>query len=229
MKMNVQSSKSLLLHHISHWIWTYAGLILTESPPKIKTIRIVENPFDDIVPRITAAEKREQMKAKLEAKVEMEKRDKRSKAKKWVFLFISVLLPYLLSLVTAYLEPRSLREMKEKRGAWRQGRVQENSADNRNTGLLSFGEAEEGSEAGPSKEQERKRKGLTRMDRTSTLSFRSSWRWWVVVEDSRPNASEDMEAAADAGPSVKSTGEKKEKVSPPTSTGEQTVISRKQQ
>jgi hypothetical protein len=59
---------------------------LTNSPPKIKTIRIVENPFDDIVPRITAAEKREQMKAKLEAKVEMEKRDKRSKAKKWVYL-----------------------------------------------------------------------------------------------------------------------------------------------
>ncbi|KAJ7192719.1 hypothetical protein GGX14DRAFT_594041 [Mycena pura] len=28
------------------------------SPPKIKSIRIVENPFDDIVPRITAAEKR---------------------------------------------------------------------------------------------------------------------------------------------------------------------------
>jgi hypothetical protein len=62
---------------------------LTDSPPKIKTIRIVENPFDDIVPRITAAEKREQMKAKLEAKVEMEKRDKRSKAKKWVYLFFS--------------------------------------------------------------------------------------------------------------------------------------------
>ena len=45
-------------------------------------------------------------------------------------------------------------------------------ADDRNTGLLSFGEAEEGSEAGPSKEQERKRKGLTRKDRTSTQRFR---------------------------------------------------------
>jgi len=33
------------------------------------------------------------MKAKLEAKVEMEKRDKRSKAKKWVDLFISSLSP----------------------------------------------------------------------------------------------------------------------------------------
>jgi hypothetical protein len=50
--------------------------------------------------------------------------------------------------------------------------VQEKSADNRNTGLLSFGEAEEGSEAGPSKEQERKRKGLTRMDRMSSICFR---------------------------------------------------------
>jgi hypothetical protein len=89
---------------------------LTYSPPKIKTIRIVENPFDDIVPRITAAEKREQLKAKLEAKVEMEKRDKRSKAKKWVFFFISFFLPSLLSLVTAYLEPRSLREMKQRWG-----------------------------------------------------------------------------------------------------------------
>lgn len=52
------------------------------SPPKIKTIRIVENPFDDIIPRITAAEKREQTRAKMEAKVEMDKRDKRAKAKK---------------------------------------------------------------------------------------------------------------------------------------------------
>jgi hypothetical protein len=71
---------------------------LTDSPPKIKTIRIVENPFDDIVPRITAAEKREQMKAKLEAKVEMEKRDKRSKAKKWVYLFFSLSILSLLAL-----------------------------------------------------------------------------------------------------------------------------------
>jgi len=34
------------------------------------------------------------MKAKLEAKVEMEKRDKRSKAKKWVCLFLFPSLPY---------------------------------------------------------------------------------------------------------------------------------------
>jgi hypothetical protein len=142
---------------------------LTDSPPKIKTIRIVENPFDDIVPRITAAEKREQMKAKLEAKVEMEKRDKRSKAKKWVYLcslsILSLLAPSLLSFAPG----NEGEEGSEDKG------VQGSSADYRNTGLLSFGEAEEGSEAGPSKEQERKRKGLTRMDCTSTLSFRSSW------------------------------------------------------
>jgi peptidyl-prolyl cis-trans isomerase SDCCAG10 len=51
----------------------------------------VENPFEDIVPRITAAEKREQQKAKLEAKQEADKRDKRAKAKKWVYLSISLM------------------------------------------------------------------------------------------------------------------------------------------
>lgn len=55
---------------------------LTVSPPKIKGIRIIENPFDDIVPRITAAERREQMQARLEAKKEAERREKRAKAKK---------------------------------------------------------------------------------------------------------------------------------------------------
>ncbi|KLT42844.1 cyclophilin-like protein [Cutaneotrichosporon oleaginosum] len=51
-------------------------------PPKIKGIRIIENPFDDIVPRITAAEKRAQHQARLEAKAEMEKKEKRARAKK---------------------------------------------------------------------------------------------------------------------------------------------------
>ncbi|BEI82528.1 hypothetical protein CcaverHIS002_0303960 [Cutaneotrichosporon cavernicola] len=51
-------------------------------PPKIKGIRIIENPFDDIVPRITAADKRAQQQARIEAKVEMEKREKRARAKK---------------------------------------------------------------------------------------------------------------------------------------------------
>ncbi|WVQ98305.1 hypothetical protein IAU59_005428 [Kwoniella sp. CBS 9459] len=51
-------------------------------PPKIKGIRIIENPFDDIVPRITAAERKAQQKARLEAKKDMEFREKRAKAKK---------------------------------------------------------------------------------------------------------------------------------------------------
>jgi hypothetical protein len=37
-------------------------------------------------------------------------------------------------------------------------------ADGRNTGLLSFGEAEEGSEEAEKEKEKAKRKGLTRMD-----------------------------------------------------------------
>lgn len=51
-------------------------------PPKIRSIRIVENPFDDITPRITAAEKKAQQQARLEAKKDLEIREKRAKAKK---------------------------------------------------------------------------------------------------------------------------------------------------
>ena len=74
--MNVRSSESIP----KSFNGQMAGTDI--SPPKIKTIKIVENPFDDIVPRITAAEKKEQAKARAEAKVEMDKRDKRAKAKK---------------------------------------------------------------------------------------------------------------------------------------------------
>lgn len=51
-------------------------------PPRIRAVRIIENPFDDIVPRITAGERRAQQQAKIEAKKDAEKRDKRAKAKK---------------------------------------------------------------------------------------------------------------------------------------------------
>jgi hypothetical protein len=54
------------------------------SPPKIKTIRIVENPFDDIVPRITAEEKRAQQRAREEAQKEREEAERRKGAKKCV-------------------------------------------------------------------------------------------------------------------------------------------------
>jgi hypothetical protein len=52
------------------------------SPPKIKSIRIVDNPFDDIVPRITAAEKRAQQRARENAQREREEEARRRGAKK---------------------------------------------------------------------------------------------------------------------------------------------------
>lgn len=58
------------------------GLSSWNSPPRIKNVRIVENPFDDIVPRITATERRAQQQARIEAKQESDKRDRRAKAKK---------------------------------------------------------------------------------------------------------------------------------------------------
>ncbi|KAJ8516888.1 hypothetical protein ONZ45_g5862 [Pleurotus djamor] len=51
-------------------------------PPKIKTIRIIDNPFDDIVPRITAAEKRAQQRAREDAQREREEAERRKGAKK---------------------------------------------------------------------------------------------------------------------------------------------------
>ena len=54
----------------------------SNSPPKIKSIKIVDNPFDDIVPRITAAEKRVQQRAREEAHREREEEQRRKGAKK---------------------------------------------------------------------------------------------------------------------------------------------------
>jgi peptidyl-prolyl cis-trans isomerase SDCCAG10 len=47
----------------------------------------VENPFDDIVPRITAAEKRAQQRAREEAQNEREEAERRKGAKKYVRTF----------------------------------------------------------------------------------------------------------------------------------------------
>ncbi|EGN95066.1 hypothetical protein SERLA73DRAFT_187358 [Serpula lacrymans var. lacrymans S7.3] len=55
-------------------------------PPKINSITIVDNPFDDIVPRITAAERRAQQRAKETAQREREEADRRRGAKKNVNL-----------------------------------------------------------------------------------------------------------------------------------------------
>ena len=51
-------------------------------PPNIRTVRIIENPFEDIVPRITAEEKRAQLKAREAAAREREERERRKGAKK---------------------------------------------------------------------------------------------------------------------------------------------------
>ncbi|KAF9026334.1 cyclophilin-like protein [Hymenopellis radicata] len=55
-------------------------------PPKIRGIRILENPFDDIVPRITAEEKRAQQRAKEQSQREREEMERRKGAKKNVQL-----------------------------------------------------------------------------------------------------------------------------------------------
>ncbi|KAK0497468.1 cyclophilin-like protein [Armillaria luteobubalina] len=55
-------------------------------PPKIKGIRIVDNPFEDIVPRITAEERRAQARAREQAQREREEMERRKGAKKNVKL-----------------------------------------------------------------------------------------------------------------------------------------------
>ncbi|KAH7093906.1 cyclophilin-like protein [Auriculariales sp. MPI-PUGE-AT-0066] len=55
-------------------------------PPKIKSVRILQNPFDDIIPRITAEEKRAQQLAREQAMKEREDQQRRKGAKKDVKL-----------------------------------------------------------------------------------------------------------------------------------------------
>ena len=52
------------------------------SPPKIKSISIVGDPFPDIIPRITATEKRAQQRAREAAQREREEAERRKGAKK---------------------------------------------------------------------------------------------------------------------------------------------------
>ncbi|KAL1740899.1 cyclophilin-like protein [Schizophyllum fasciatum] len=58
-------------------------------PPKIRRVRVMENPFDDIVPRITAEEKRAQQRAREQAQREREEEQKRRGAKKHVSSLLS--------------------------------------------------------------------------------------------------------------------------------------------
>ncbi|KAI6098257.1 cyclophilin-like domain-containing protein [Pisolithus croceorrhizus] len=55
-------------------------------PPKIQSITVIDNPFPDIVPRITAAEKRAQQRAREIAQKEREEAERRRGAKKNVKL-----------------------------------------------------------------------------------------------------------------------------------------------
>lgn len=57
---------------------------MLSSPPKIKSVSIVDNPFPDIIPRITAAEKRAQQRAREAAQREREEAERRKGAKKLV-------------------------------------------------------------------------------------------------------------------------------------------------
>lgn len=50
-------------------------------PPKIKSVEVKDNPFEDIVPRITAKERKEQEKAKREMKIERAKQREQGKRK----------------------------------------------------------------------------------------------------------------------------------------------------
>ncbi|KAK4057631.1 Peptidyl-prolyl isomerase cwc27 [Microbotryomycetes sp. JL221] len=50
-------------------------------PPKIRSFEVRDNPFEDIVPRITAQERREQERAKKEMKIERAKEREQSKRK----------------------------------------------------------------------------------------------------------------------------------------------------
>lgn len=75
--MDAQSSQSLFLP-LSHWSLSEG----VNSPPKIKSIKIIDNPFDDIIPRITAAEKRAQQRAREAAQREREEEQRKKGAKK---------------------------------------------------------------------------------------------------------------------------------------------------
>lgn len=67
---------------------------LFPSPPKIKTVKIIDNPFDDIIPRITAEEKRAQHKAREQAQREREEEIRRRGAKKCVVSIAHALIAY---------------------------------------------------------------------------------------------------------------------------------------
>ena len=70
------------------------------SPTKIKTVRIVDNPFPDIVPRITAAEKRAQQRAREQAQREREEEIRRRGAKKSVSVMFTCAVCFFLTQIS---------------------------------------------------------------------------------------------------------------------------------
>jgi len=74
--MNDRSSLSQLI------FFNPAPLTFLSSPPKIRTVRVMENPFPDIIPRITAEEKRAQQRAREAGQREREEEMRRRGAKK---------------------------------------------------------------------------------------------------------------------------------------------------
>ena len=75
-------------HLYAHY--TFDTYLDEHSPPKVKRVRIVDNPFEDIVPRITAEEKRAQHRAREQAQREREEEQRRRGAKKCVYLFLEI-------------------------------------------------------------------------------------------------------------------------------------------
>jgi peptidyl-prolyl cis-trans isomerase SDCCAG10 len=61
--------------------------LVDPSPPKIKQIKVLDDPFGDIIPRITAAEKRAQQLAKEQAQKERLEAGKRKQGKRYVSRF----------------------------------------------------------------------------------------------------------------------------------------------
>jgi hypothetical protein len=73
-----------LYSQCGHLLLNLKAHLAIGSPPKIKTVRILDNPFPDIVPRITAEEKRAQQRAREAAQKEREQEMRLRGAKKLV-------------------------------------------------------------------------------------------------------------------------------------------------
>ncbi|POW11192.1 hypothetical protein PSTT_05432 [Puccinia striiformis] len=149
-------------------------------PPIIKSVEVIDNPFPDIVPRITSAQRKEQAKARKEAKKDKQKEKMLAKHKALAKLSpAQIALIILLCKITAY--SSTLQSNQSNTAAMitlsKRARKQE-KARLRNKGLLSF--AEEEKLTGTSEtDKPRKLKSAHDLDASSQLSH--------VVIDERPS------------------------------------------